>query len=75
MNENLKNIIEDLKLDKEIEKIIKMNILKPNLKKYNNNKNVKKELEKMFNILYLEMEIINEKTYYELFNKLENLLN
>ena len=72
MNENLKNIIEALKLDKEIEKIVKMNILKPNLKKYNNNKNVKNELGKMFNILYLEMEIINEKEYYELFNKLEN---
>lgn len=74
MNENLKNIIEDLKLGKEIEKIVKMNILKPNLKKYNNNKNVKNELEKTFNIL-LEMEIINEKAYYELFNKLENLLH
>lgn len=71
MNENLKNTIEALKLDKEIEKIVKMNILKPNLKKYNNNKNVKNELMKMFNILYVEMEIINEKTYYELFNKLE----
>ena len=74
MNENLKNIIESLKLSEEIEKIIKINILKPNLKKYNNNKNVKKELEKVFNILYIEMEIINEKEYYELFNKIENNL-
>lgn len=73
MNENLKNIIESLKLSEEIEKIIKINILKPNLKKYNNNKNVKKELEKIFNILYVEMEIIDEKKYYELFNKIENL--
>lgn len=73
MNENLKNIIEGLKLSEEIEKIIKINILKPNLKKYNNNKNVKKELEKIFNILYVEMEIIDEKKYYELFSKIENL--
>lgn len=73
MNENLKNIIESLKLSEEIEKIIKTNILKPNLKKYNNNKNVKKELGKIFNILYVEMEIIDEKKYYELFNKIEIL--
>ena len=73
MNENLKNIIVGLKLDQEIEKIIKMNISKSNLKKYNNIKNVKNELSKVFNILYSEMEIIDEKAYYELFDKLESL--